>query len=62
MMKMAVIIAAGSTTDTIDGATQIQTPSRAEHGLGGRFAFGKLRKKLSGNPAPKHFHCGKPVD
>ena len=27
------------TADTIDGAAQIQTPSLAEHGLGGRFDF-----------------------
>ena len=38
-MKMAVIIAAGSTTDTIDGAPNIQTPSQVEHDLGGRFAL-----------------------
>ncbi len=31
-MKRAAIIAARFTTDTIDGAPTIQTPSRAEHG------------------------------
>jgi len=38
-MKGAAIIAARPTTGTFDGAPNIQTPSQAEHGLGGRFTF-----------------------
>ncbi len=38
-MKMAVIIAAGSTTDTFDGALRILTPSQAGCGPRGRFCF-----------------------
>jgi hypothetical protein len=53
MMIRAAIIVARSTTDTIDGAPNTQTPSQAEHGLGGRIAFwgAKARKSPKRNMA-----------
>ena len=38
-MKRAAIIVAKSTSDTTEGATLIQTPSQAEHGLESSFIF-----------------------
>ena len=40
-MKGAAIIAARPTSGTFDGAPNIQTPSRAEYGLGGVFILSK---------------------
>ncbi len=42
-MKGAAIIAARPTTGTFDGATHIQTPSQAEHGLGAFYFRHKFR-------------------
>ena len=43
------------TTGTIESATPIQTPSQAEHGLGGRFHFEleKQRKTLGSKTQKK---------